>query len=166
MIDLAKCWNQISRPCFQCFETDPRIIGFAGLVVGPADDDEIGFSVARLNPHIMIGIEGSPIESVGQGAAPNPHCNGISPVRRHLGMERDGINDGRVSGDYRSRARETATISSCDYFATSFLYSLDGGTGAKQASLCLDGAGQSCQVLEGVKGCLARIAQGMLLLAT
>lgn len=81
-------------------------------------------------------------------------------------MERDGINDGRVGGDYRSRARETAAISSYDYFATSFLYSVDGGTSAKQASLCLDGAGQPCKVLERVKGCLARIAQGMLLLAT
>src|SRR5204862_4705260 len=37
MADLVKFWNQISGPCLQCFETDPRIIGFAGLVVGPAD---------------------------------------------------------------------------------------------------------------------------------
>src|SRR5258708_7079022 len=68
MIDLAKFWNQISRPCLQRFETDPRIIGFAGLVVGPADDDEIGFSVNRLDPHIMVGIEGVPIDCVSTGA--------------------------------------------------------------------------------------------------
>ena len=159
MADLVKLWNQISGPCFQPLETNLCIIGFAGLVVGPADDDEIGFTVAWLNPHIMIGIEGIPIESVGQGAAPNPRCHGISPVWRHLGVERNGINDGRVGGDYRSRAGEATAISLDDYFATSFLYGLDGGTGAKQASLCLDGAGQPCQVFERVKGCLARIAQ-------
>src|SRR6266850_7979902 len=126
MIYLAKFWNQISRPCLQRFETDFRIIGFAGFVIGSSHDDEIDLSVIRLDPHIMVGVEGVPIESVGQAAAPNPHCHGVGPIRRHLGVERDGINDGRVTGDHRGRAGEATAISLDDHFATSFLYSLDG----------------------------------------
>jgi hypothetical protein len=46
-----------------------------------------------LHPHIMTGIERIPVQSVGQGAAPDSHRHGVGAIRRRVGAKRYGIDD-------------------------------------------------------------------------
>jgi hypothetical protein len=59
----AERGNQTSYPGFQTFEADPGVVGLAGLVIGPAHDQVVGRARARLEAHIVVGIERIPIEA-------------------------------------------------------------------------------------------------------
>jgi hypothetical protein len=59
----------------------------------------------------MTGIERIPVQSVGQGAAPDSHRHGVGAIRRRVGAKRYGIDDRGVGGDNSSRS--TDVISDC-----------------------------------------------------
>ena len=65
---LAKIRQQIAHPGFKRKEARIGIVGLAGLMIGAADDQDVGLAPAGLQPDVVIGFQRIPVEPIGQAS--------------------------------------------------------------------------------------------------
>ena len=114
MRDVAELRQQSPDPGFDPFEPRPAVVGFAGLVIGAADDEVLGVAASGFEADIVIGIERVPIERVLDAVARDGDRHRVGAIRRELGVEREAVVDRRIGGDDRLRGLHRRIVGGAD----------------------------------------------------
>ena len=158
---LAEIGQQIAHPGFQREEARIGIVGLAALVVGTADDQDVGLASAGLQPDVVISLQRIPVEPIGEGILRHREGHRVGAVGRLLGMDRVAIVDRRVGSHDGLRCKHPVTADR-DYLDTiaGFLDLLHDGVGIEAPSRVADGGSEASQVLERVERSLVRDSAG------
>ena len=77
---LAQRRQQVAHPGLECQEPGIGIIGFAGLMIGAADNQDVGLARCRLQTNVVVGFKRVPVESIRQGLLRYRERHGIGAV--------------------------------------------------------------------------------------
>jgi hypothetical protein len=117
-----KVGDKATYPRLDPLETDPGIVGFAGLVVGAANDKVIGRAGTWLQSNIVVGVERVPIKGVEHGPARYRVSHRVSAIWSLLGMECHTVIDRGVGRNDRCTGADRAAFRGADSDCLSILF--------------------------------------------
>src|SRR4051812_21730982 len=149
--------ESLARPVLQSSESFVGVVRLAGLMVFAADDECLVLAI-RCQPHIMIRIEGIPIQTL-VNASWHPHTYYISPIGGLLGMDRDPIVDWRIRRHDDRVCGNSRTFTCLDLTRRAVGEAVGLGLVKDSSSFRFNRARQGVQIFQWMKLRLARESQ-------